>query len=161
MDWRHLFLSVDGRISRKPYWLGVAGVLLASLALQAGAVELGLYAFRYGAAERLQVQSVNLVIALLLVYPSAAIIVKRLHDRGRTGWWGALIYGPALAAPLLDLAGIVGTFDNPSAISIALSLVTFVFGVWFFIELGFLKGTQGPNLYGPDPLAAVMADAAM
>ncbi len=161
MDGRFLFLSVDGRISRKPYWLGVLGVVVASLALQATAATLGLYAFRYGAAERVQVQSVNLVIALLLAYPSAAIIVKRLHDRDRTGWWVALIYGPTPAAPLLDLVGIAGTFDKSSPISIALILVNFVFGVWFFVELGFLKGTQGPNLYGPDPLGARMADAAM
>jgi uncharacterized membrane protein YhaH (DUF805 family) len=23
---------------------------------------------------------------------------------------------------------------------------------WLFVEIGFLKGTQGPNRYGPDPL---------
>jgi len=25
-------------------------------------------------------------------------------------------------------------------------------GLWLLIELGFLKGTAGPNQYGPDPL---------
>jgi uncharacterized membrane protein YhaH (DUF805 family) len=31
--------------------------------------------------------------------------------------------------------------------------------LWLFVEIGFLKGTQGPNRYGPDPLAKVHADA--
>jgi uncharacterized membrane protein YhaH (DUF805 family) len=28
-------------------------------------------------------------------------------------------------------------------------------GLWYLIECGFLRGTPGPNAYGPDPLAAV------
>jgi uncharacterized membrane protein YhaH (DUF805 family) len=24
--------------------------------------------------------------------------------------------------------------------------------IWFVVELGFLRGTAGPNRYGPDPL---------
>jgi hypothetical protein len=27
------------------------------------------------------------------------------------------------------------------------------------MELGFLRGTQGPNRFGPDPLVATQADA--
>jgi uncharacterized membrane protein YhaH (DUF805 family) len=31
--------------------------------------------------------------------------------------------------------------------------VTIIVGLWFLIELGFLRGTAGDNSYGPDPLA--------
>ena len=27
-----------------------------------------------------------------------------------------------------------------------------IIGIWFLIELGFLRGTVGPNTFGPDPL---------
>jgi uncharacterized membrane protein YhaH (DUF805 family) len=27
--------------------------------------------------------------------------------------------------------------------------------LWYLIECGFLRGTPGPNSYGPDPLAAI------
>jgi uncharacterized membrane protein YhaH (DUF805 family) len=30
--------------------------------------------------------------------------------------------------------------------------VAFAFSVWLFVELGFLRGTRGPNRFGPDPL---------
>ena len=28
-----------------------------------------------------------------------------------------------------------------------------ILGIWLIVELGFLRGTVGPNEYGPDPLA--------
>jgi uncharacterized membrane protein YhaH (DUF805 family) len=31
--------------------------------------------------------------------------------------------------------------------------------IWLFVEIGFLKGTQGPNRFGPDPLGAPQSDA--
>jgi len=31
--------------------------------------------------------------------------------------------------------------------------------IWALVELGFMKGTQGPNRYGPDPRGASQADA--
>jgi len=27
-----------------------------------------------------------------------------------------------------------------------------ILNIWYLIEVGFLKGTTGPNTYGPDPL---------
>ena len=34
-----------------------------------------------------------------------------------------------------------------------------VISVWLFVEIGFLRGTDGPNRFGPDPLGAMRADA--
>ena len=31
--------------------------------------------------------------------------------------------------------------------------MSFAITVWAIVELGFLRGTLGPNRYGPDPLA--------
>jgi uncharacterized membrane protein YhaH (DUF805 family) len=36
---------------------------------------------------------------------------------------------------------------------IALRLVAFAITVWAFVELYCLRGTTGPNRFGPDPLA--------
>jgi uncharacterized membrane protein YhaH (DUF805 family) len=35
---------------------------------------------------------------------------------------------------------------------IILHLVSFAITIWAIVELGFLRGTIGPNRYGPDPL---------
>jgi uncharacterized membrane protein YhaH (DUF805 family) len=47
-----------------------------------------------------------------------AVIVKRWHDRDKSGWWA-----------LIGLIPLIGS-------------------LWQFIELGFLTGTDGPNKYG-------------
>lgn len=41
---------------------------------------------------------------------------------------------------------------NKSGWWVLLSLVPLA-NIWAFIETGFLRGTEGPNNYGPDPIA--------
>jgi uncharacterized membrane protein YhaH (DUF805 family) len=55
---------------------------------------------------------------------SVAVSVKRLHDRGQSGWRLLLLLIPAIG-PL-----------------------------WWLIALGVRAGTRGDNQYGPDPLVA-------
>jgi uncharacterized membrane protein YhaH (DUF805 family) len=45
------------------------------------------------------------------------------------------------------------------ALAGAAGLAAFVISVWLFVQIGFLRGTQGPNRFGPDPLGAARADA--
>jgi uncharacterized membrane protein YhaH (DUF805 family) len=39
----------------------------------------------------------------------------------------------------------------------AVGAFNFFVALWFFVELGFFRGTRGPNRFGPDPLAAKVA----
>jgi uncharacterized membrane protein YhaH (DUF805 family) len=77
----------------------------------------------------------------------AAIMIKRLHDRNKSGWW--LV--PFLVAPLL-LHRPSDWLDNPTLVLLVDGLA-FSLGLWCFIELLCLSGTTGPNRFGPDPLA--------
>jgi uncharacterized membrane protein YhaH (DUF805 family) len=89
-----------------------------------------------------------LILELALLYPALAVMVKRLHDRNRPGWWAAFIFVPAI------LGSVVNAFNggDESPLSIALGGVVVIVSIWFLIELGFLCGTVGANRYGPDPL---------
>ena len=58
---------------------------------------------------------------LAIPYPTIIVLVKRLHDHNKSGWW-CLIY-------FIPIAG----------------------WVWALIECGFLRGTVGDNRYGPLP----------
>ena len=40
-----------------------------------------------------------------------------------------------------------------STLGMILGLLSLVIGIWALVELGILKGTDGPNQHGPDPLA--------
>ena len=72
---------------------------------------------------------------------------RRLHDRGRSGWWlGLYLALEAVAALPLDQA--VETHPIPTLLLVAMLLGYFA---WFCIETLLRPGTAGPNRYGPPP----------
>ena len=78
----------------------------------------------------------------------SAVTIKRLHDRDKSAWW-YLLYGIAPFGFFL-LAIYLWTARVLEAASI-LFVLSFVGLIWAIIELGFLRGTAGPNRYGPAP----------
>jgi uncharacterized membrane protein YhaH (DUF805 family) len=129
-DWSALFFSADGRIARTPFLIAAA-TLIAMAAIYEAIVGVTLHWltgwFVYPA----------------LIYAGACVLSKRLHDRGRSGWWAALI----LFAMVAVWPQPVGFFD-------------FLFGlvlVWAAVELGVMAGEAGTNRYGPNPLRTALA----
>ncbi|MEA3023762.1 MAG: hypothetical protein QOK01_2614 [Alphaproteobacteria bacterium] len=143
----NLLFTFKGRINRAKYWLALviwcvvwAAVLGAGFGGEMGAGFGGeMIAGNAGA--------ILIVIILLLLVTSGvsgvAVGIKRLHDRDKSGWWLLIFY---LLPAVFDGIGRGGV---P-----ALSLVAFAISIWSFVELGCLRGTDGPNTYGPDPLEA-------
>lgn len=86
--------------------------------------------------------------SVLLLWVFFATSVKRLHDRDRSGWWLAtlLVFSP----PVDQLTDWL-----PDVLGLLLAICIFVFWVWGMIELFVLKGSQGSNRFGADPLAPV------
>jgi uncharacterized membrane protein YhaH (DUF805 family) len=153
MDFGYLYTSFDGRINRKPYWMGtlllIAGWIILLLVLTFAGVGVGSRAFA----------AVVLIIQLIMLYPSSALMIKRLHDRNHPSWWVAFILVPVILNGLTNALGITGDPLNQNALDYLFMAVTFIIGIWFFIELGCLRGTVGPNEYGPDPLRGDIAVA--
>ena len=63
------------------------------------------------------------ILRLILLLPSLAVQVRRLHDMGRSAWWLLLLVPPIT-----------------------------VIGVIVLLIMSIFPGTPGPNRYGPDPL---------
>ncbi|HUG63153.1 MAG TPA: DUF805 domain-containing protein [Methylomirabilota bacterium] len=80
---------------------------------------------------------------LLLGWPALAIIVRRLHDRGKSAWW--LLPYVALPIGLDVVTDYTEAGEIPARIGDLLILIA-------TFELGVIPGTPGPNRYGPDPL---------
>lgn len=59
--------------------------------------------------------------ALVATWAKLAVLVKRWHDRDKSGWW------------------------------VLIGLIPLIGGIWMLIECGFLDGTPGSNKYGPSP----------
>lgn len=140
MDWKFIFLSFQGRLNRKPYWLGT--IALLSLVI------IGVFGVMFLAGGGGGVAAIG-VIYLLLLWPTLAIGVKRLHDRDKSAWWLVVFY---VVPTVLNVLGETGDGDGVGAI--IFGLASLGISIWALVELGFLRGTAGANRYGPDPLAA-------
>jgi uncharacterized membrane protein YhaH (DUF805 family) len=131
----NLWFGFEGRINRAKFWL--VGLVNFGTILVGAAVS-------YASGSTIAWVVIGLVYLGLLV-SGLAVTIKRLHDRDRSAWWTLIfIFGPPV------LSGIGAVFGQAgSAIA---GLAGFGISIWSFVELGCLRGTQGPNRFGPDPL---------
>ena len=87
---------------------------------------------------------VSAVHALWLLLPTVSVSTRRLHDRNLSGWWQALPLAatlPAVAGAVLEANWLLMLAGCAAGLA-SLGLLIFYA----------LKGTVGPNRYGPDPL---------
>jgi uncharacterized membrane protein YhaH (DUF805 family) len=117
ISYGNLLFSLDGRIPISTLWLKYyIPYIVVFLICVIVDVRLGTF------YEKERIGLISGLANLLLLYPSIAVMVKRIHDHGLTGWLVLLLLVPAI-------------------------------NVLFWIFLSFMTGTEGPNKYGPDPLA--------
>ncbi len=106
------YFSFEGRITRSTYWLRYnLPIWLASIF--APAIAYGLFGSD---------NVVSLIVSIAFLWPSLAGTAKRLHDRGRSGWFMLIVFVP--------LIGVI----------------------WLIVECGFLRGETGLNRFGRSPL---------
>ena len=141
MDWVYLLSSFEGRISRKTFWIGIAVLIVAELAA-------------YLIAEALQGDRLSAIADLAFIYPEFAIAVKRAHDRDLPIWILVVFFGGEAVLDLLTVLELSGSGEQPSVVSLFIAVPFTVLLVALLIELGFRRGTIGPNQYGPDPVAS-------
>ncbi len=65
--------------------------------------------------------TLGLATAVVVTWIDGAVTCKRFHDLDKSGWWYLVRCIPYLGR------------------------------LWLFVECGCLRGTDGPNVYGPDP----------
>jgi uncharacterized membrane protein YhaH (DUF805 family) len=124
----NLLFSFQGRLNRAKWWLINIGVIV---------VETIVFAILFGGTAMMadpdQVMAamsginavIVVIVAVVAFWISLSLAVRRFHDRNKSGWWVLIVLVPVIG------------------------------GLWYLIECGFLKGTTGPNNYGPDPLSAL------
>jgi uncharacterized membrane protein YhaH (DUF805 family) len=139
MDWAYLFNSFDGRISRQTFWTAMVALLIAEI-------------FAHMIAEAIQGDRLSAIVDLAFTYPEFAIAAKRGHDRNMPLWLLIIFFGAGAVLDLLTVLELSGTDEEPSMLSIFIAVPFTVLGLALLIELGFRRGTVGPNQYGPDPL---------
>jgi uncharacterized membrane protein YhaH (DUF805 family) len=147
-DLKELFFGFSGRISRKSWWLGTVvvavGSVVGTLLIDPGVLDF----------QRLGPRIPNwsdTIWQLALVIPGTALMVKRFNDRDRPYWLG---YAYGIAGALITAGPHFGLFgpERTSTVGAAFAIILALAFLIAFIDNGFLRGSRGPNRYGPDPL---------
>jgi uncharacterized membrane protein YhaH (DUF805 family) len=157
------YANFSGRAPRSEYWWWALFIVLVTFG-----VELVAGFLTAASGNKLVGGLLVLLMDLFFLLPNLAVVVRRLHDLNRSGWWyGALIilglFLGALAVPVFIRVGMNHQqgLDDMTGINSGiflligvLGLIEAIFGlvllVWFC-----LRGTRGPNRFGPDPLQAI------
>ena len=137
----NLLFGYDGRINRLHFFLG----FLAFVAV---------VGFLSGIAEDATAGTgdIGRYVAFVFIVGSgiwmhSAVIIKRLHDRDKPAPW-YLVYG---AAPLgLFILAIYCWTVRAMEVASLLFVLSFIGLIWAIVELGILRGTPGPNRFGPE-----------
>ena len=144
-----LMTTTEGRIGRGQWWLGIVVLIVVSIVLSLilSMVGLGRWA--------------QLITYIVLLYPNWCLGLKRRQDRDNSGLDVKILIGVSGIATLLEAAGIGVTMTDigngvlmpmPDLWLSAIFLAMALLGLYLLVQLGFLRGTAGPNSYGPDPL---------
>jgi uncharacterized membrane protein YhaH (DUF805 family) len=160
-NWFVFLFSPNGRIPRKRYWL--AYVLPATLIYIVASIIDGAIVAGGSATGDDPPRSLLTGLAyLFFLWPSFAVIIKRLHDRGMSGWWSLLANGYIPFVIIFAVAAYWyqaqrnggGTPADPTATAMFGIGVVVAVLVWLFflVQIGFVRGQVGPNAYGDDPL---------
>jgi uncharacterized membrane protein YhaH (DUF805 family) len=142
MHWGYLLNGFHGRIGRQTFWYAMGVVFIANF-------------LACLVAAQIQGDRLSAIVDLAFTYPEFAIAVKRAHDRNLPLWLVAAFFTANALLDLLDVLGWSNGSNGPNLLSLAVALPVFVFGLALLVELGFRRGTVGPNQYGPDPLAKI------
>ena len=102
MEWfltvvRDHYADFSGRARRQEYWMYTLVAALIGIGLYVGAAVLssvseilgGVFFLAYG------------LFALGLLVPGLAVVVRRLHDTGRSGWWYLIALVPLIGGFVL------------------------------------------------------------
>jgi uncharacterized membrane protein YhaH (DUF805 family) len=137
-----------GRASRSEFWWFVLFATILGILIHA--LSIGLW----------------LLSCIVLLLPNLSVSVRRLHDRGITGWWLLLQYAIFCVPWILlffnfVLKGTDGSIhygDDPLLSPLLLTSGVGALGGIPILIIFTLKGTDGPNRYGDDPLVAASQD---
>ena len=89
------YATFSGRARRKEYWMFFLISALISIVLTLLDILLGTYSVEYEAG------LFSGLYSLLILIPSIAVVVRRLHDTDRSGWWILISLIPLIGAIVL------------------------------------------------------------
>jgi uncharacterized membrane protein YhaH (DUF805 family) len=153
-----LLFSFGGRAGRKQFWLTQLGYAIFF------AIVFSLTLFFAQFPNQTLIIFAAWIPGALAVY---SVTIRRLHDRDRGAVWlflffilPAIMFVPSIFLETQLQTGKISQSFHDIAICI-LATVANIPIWWGYIEIGFLRGTRGPNRFGPDPLSPTPPPASL
>lgn len=148
-----LLTTTDGRIGRQQWWIGIVVLIVISIV---ASIVLSILSFGNAAV----MAWFGVLINLALIWPSYCVGIKRRHDRDSNGTDLKILIAGSVLLNLLTATGTGSSMTDMGGVMMpvpsiwlgALNVIFAIFAIYMLVQLGFLKGTAGPNNYGPDPL---------
>lgn len=127
MSWGTFLFPFQGRVARRDFWLRFVLPTMGIWFVLDAILPLNAFVRMIPVDEAqsnpwAMFTPLPFVMAAASIGAAITVGAKRFHDRDRSGWF--------LLAYLIPLIG----------------------QLWVLLELGFLRGTDGPNRFGADPL---------
>lgn len=146
-DFVSAMFSFNGRLRRQHFWISWLILLGAGVVL--GWIPL-----------------LGTILSLAMIWPNIAIVVKRLHDMGKTGWFAVVPWVANIVGFIMIISAVgMSIITNPQAFesedpSVVLSMLGSMMGglgIMFLVNIGFLlwigisDSQRGDNKFGPNP----------
>ena len=131
------YFRFDGRLPRSRYWIMTIRCIMAFWVLIMICIAL---------APNFRILALALAISTYIAtcIVTWSLMARRLHDIGLSALWLILIFATQIIAQLL----LDDEFYQSSLMAISFAL----FSTVSFLVLALLKGNNGSNKFGPDPL---------
>lgn len=151
----------EGRASRSEYWWFIGFIVLASmiLSLVDGAI------FGFPSQGQQQNGPISAIFSLVIFIPTLAVLVRRFHDTGRSGWFALLPAAISLILVITLLLGIfiTGTVERHMGMPGHMGSILGATGLMIYLIVSIVVGIlmlywltrpsePGPNSYGPPPV---------
>jgi uncharacterized membrane protein YhaH (DUF805 family) len=158
ISWGHLLFGFRGRINRAKWWLTVLVTIILSFVF----IGIGMVTQSETIAGVL-----TFILWIIQLWIGVAAGAKRLHDLNRTAAWLVFFWGVPILLGIIfaAYAGVsvvtmiaAGKEVDPNemvrigGVALIIGVLVFAIAIWALIWFGCLRGTVGPNQYGPDPL---------
>ena len=151
------YVNFNGRARRKEYWYFTLFSIIFMLVF--AVLDITLF---YDNGPVLAISPFSTLFSLFIFLPGLSVMVRRLHDTGRSGkivmWYYIVVFIWIIALSVAGLSTFVGAMAG-SLTAAPIGLIALFGGgllilmIWciFFLVWLCQQGTLGDNKYGPDP----------
>jgi uncharacterized membrane protein YhaH (DUF805 family) len=178
MNWAQIFVmySLQGRAGRKEFLIThgyvsaialviiifMSGLLPGSLGGESADIWLSIFLrpmlyfmlFKGATEEYMILLCICGAVWLFFAATLSAVAVRRLHDRGRTGFWILLVFGSYFlrGIPKQILFELPISQQSLPYVLEVFRVVYVLAPLAYLVELGLYPGQRGGNKFGPEPL---------